>query len=82
MDGRTLDRPLHSKWLVYGNRNQTEINVLTGQWQPGLFNVKRSTANVRPTCVYGSWQLTDWITVARCIVIVLSHDAMHYATAA
>jgi len=34
---------------------QTEFNVLTGQWQCGLFSVKRSIANV-------SWQLTDWIT--------------------
>ena len=33
--------------------DQTKFNVLAVQWQRGLglFNVKRSIANVRPTCI-------------------------------
>jgi len=32
---------------------QTDFNEPTELWRRGLFNVKRSIANIRPTCVYG-----------------------------
>ena len=43
---------------------QTEFNELTEQWRRGLFNVKRSIANITVGLLAYTVdrQLTDWIT--------------------
>jgi len=51
-DGRQVDH-CTVNWLDHAMQTGFNCSVSTGQWQRGLglFNVKRSIVNVRPTCV-------------------------------